>query len=97
MAILKGKVGSFSIGEAFAVGITKSLAENVLKPVIGNGTFMSGGIKLAGAWGIPKMMSGTFGRVIGTALAVDGVEDMVTALFKGGGAQSATTGSGALI
>lgn len=82
MGLIESKVGEFSIGEAFVIGLTKSLAEKVLTPVIGNGTLMSGSIKLAGAWGIPKyVLKGQTGKVIGTALAVDGVEDIVTWLF----------------
>lgn len=82
MALIDKKVGDFSLGEAFAIGISKSLTEQVLAPFIGNGNYMSGGVKLAMAWGIPKfLLKNSLGKTIGTGLAVDGVEDMVNALF----------------
>lgn len=85
MAIINEKVGDFSVGEAFAIGITKALSEQLLAPVIGNGNFMSGSAKLIGAFVIPKyLLKNKMGRVAGTALAVDGVEDMIRTLFAGG-------------
>ena len=85
MAIVNTKVGDFSLGEAFAIGLTKSLSEQLLSKFIGNGTFMSGAIKIVGAWAIPKYaLKNQMGKTIGTALAVDGVEDALNALFKGG-------------
>ena len=90
MALINAKVGEFSIGEAFAIGLAKSLSEQLLSPVIGNGSYSSGAIKLATAWGFPKIpMVGKYaqnevGKVILTAMAVDGVEDIITNLFRGG-------------
>ena len=84
MGLIDKKVGDFSLGEAFAVGLTKSLSEQILNPVIGNGTILSGAVKLGSAYLVPKMMSNKFTKVLGTALAVDGVEDIVTMIFKGG-------------
>lgn len=78
MALIKEKVGEFSIGEAFAIGVSKAVTEQVLKPVIGNGNYKSGAVKLALAWAIPKYaLKGEMGKIIGTGLAVDGVEDIV--------------------
>ena len=85
MAFINKKVGEFSLGEAFAIGITKSLSEQLLAPFIGNGNWSSGGIKLVGAWAVPKyLMKGQWGKTLGTALAVDGVDDVVNSLFSDG-------------
>jgi len=82
MPLISGKVGEFSVGEAFGVGISKAVTEQVLAPFVGNGTYWSGGTKLILAYVIPKMMlKNQFGKMIGTGLAVDGVEDMVNRLF----------------
>lgn len=78
--LVETQVGEFSLGEAFAIGLTKSLGERLLSPLIGNGTYLSGGVKLAGAYLVPKMLGGKMGRVAGTALAVDGVEDIINAI-----------------
>lgn len=91
--IVDAQVGEFSLGEAFAIGLTKSLSERLLSPLIGNGTYLSGAAKLVGAWGVPKVLHGKMGKVAGTALAVDGVEDIVNALsqsFLGGAGNDST-------
>ena len=83
MGLIEKKVGDFSIGEAFAIGIAKTLSEQVLAPIIGNGTYMSGGAKLLMAWAVPKyVLKGSFGKTLGTAWAVDATEDIVNALFS---------------
>ena len=78
MSLIKEKVGEFSIGEAFAIGVSKAITEQALKPLVGNGNYKSGAIKLALAWAVPKYaLKGEMGKIIGTGLAVDGVEDIV--------------------
>ena len=86
--IVETQVGEFSLGEAFMIGVAKSLTERLLSPVVGNGTYMSGAVKLGGAYMVPKLLKNKIGKVTGTALAVDGVEDIINALtnsfFSGG-------------
>jgi len=83
--IINKKVGDFSVGEAFTVGIMKALLEQAHAPVVGNGNFISGSVKMIEAYVVPKyLLKNDVGKNIGTALAVDGVEDMINALFKGG-------------
>lgn len=83
--IVNKKVGDFSIGEAFVIGIMKSLLEQAHAPVVGNGNFLSGSVKLVEAWAVPKyLLKNDIGKNIGTALAVDAVEDILNALFSGG-------------
>lgn len=94
--IIETEVGEFSLGEAFAIGLAKSLSERLLTPLIGNGSYMSGGAKLLGAWGVPKMIKGKYGKIVGTALAVDGVEDVINAVsnsFFGGAGNDSTAES----
>lgn len=83
MAIIpKFEVGEFSLGEAFAIGISKSLTEQILLPYIGNSNYKSGAVKLAGAYIIPKyVLKNKYGKIIGTGLAVDGVEDMLRSIM----------------
>jgi len=98
MGLIETKVGEFSIGEAFAVGLAKSLTENMLSGFIGNGTYQSGMLKIAGAWGLPYilrkvgMKSGKITKIVATAVVVDGVEDMINNLFKGGAVQQEESG-----
>lgn len=92
MAIVNTKVGDFKLSEAFAIGLTKSLSEQLLSQFIGNGSYMSGAVKLGLAWAVPKyLMKGGFGKTVGTALAVDGTEDIINNLFKGGANVSASS------
>lgn len=81
MGLIETKVGEFSIGEAFAIGLSKAVTEQMLAPVIGNGTVLSGGIKMAGAYGVGRFFKGSVGKIVATGLAVDGVEDIITALL----------------
>ena len=83
MAFIEEKVGEFSIAEAFAIGISKSITEQLLAPVIGNGNYQSGAIKLVMAWAIPKyILKNSIGKTVATGMAVDGVEDVLRALFS---------------
>lgn len=92
------KVGDFSLGEAFAIGISKTLSEQLLTPIIGNGSYMSGGSKLLLSWGlaktpyIKKFTNNKVGKVVMTALAIDGVEDIIRNLFIKGVADASTSG-----
>lgn len=92
--IIETQVGEFSLGEAFAIGLSKSVSERILAPLVGNGTYMSGGVKIAGAWLLPKMLKGKMGKIIATGLVVDGVEDVINALsasFLGGFGNASTS------
>lgn len=82
--VLGSKPGKLTIGDAFLIAGTKTFAEKFLANYIGNATVFSGSIKLVGAVMINKMLSGKWGDVLGTALVVDGTEDIVNNLFNGG-------------
>lgn len=74
----------FSFMEQLAVGGTKMLSERALAkvPFVGNGTFRSGAIKMGAAYGAYKLVPGSVGSVVSTALSVDAVEDLVTAAWN---------------
>lgn len=66
-------------------GVAKPVLENLMTPVIGNGTVMSGGIKLVGAVAVNKFVGGgTISNAAQIALAVDGMEDIVHGVLGGG-------------
>lgn len=93
MALIETKVGDFSISEAFIIGLMKSVSERILTPLIGNGTYLSGATKLVGAYALPKMVKGKYSNMMGTALAVDGVEDIIQKLLSGFGGNSDNGGT----
>lgn len=82
--ILSTRTGKLSIGDAFLIAGTKTVTEKFLTGYIGNATVFSGTVKLVGAVMLNKMLGGKWGDVLGTALAVDGTEDVVNNLLKGG-------------
>lgn len=82
--ILGAKAGKLSIGDAFLIAGVKTFSEKFLANYIGNASVFSGSIKLVGAVMANKMLGGKWGDVLGTALAVDGTEDIVNNLFSGG-------------
>tara|TARA_Y100000310_G_C20541492_1_gene743528 strand:+ start:710 stop:1021 length:312 start_codon:yes stop_codon:yes gene_type:complete len=89
--LLSAKGGNISLGDAVGIALTKSLEERILSRFIGNGTLFSGGAKILGAVMSNKLIGGKFGDVLGTALMVDGAEDLVLAVI-GGSAQSQLLG-----
>lgn len=82
--VLSSKPGKLTIGDAFLIAGTKTFAEKFLANYIGNATVFSGSIKLVGAVMLNKMLDGKWGDILGTALAVDGTEDIVNNLLSGG-------------
>ena len=85
-----GKFESSGIGDALLIGGIKAVEERALISVIGNGTLKSGAIKLVGGAVISGMLPGKSGKLVGSAFAIDAVEDIVNGLM---GAVSASTGS----
>lgn len=82
--VLSSKPGKLTIGDAFLIAGTKTFTEKFLANYIGNATVFSGSIKLVGALMLNKMFGGKWGDVLGTALVVDGTEDIIGQLFNGG-------------
>ena len=79
--ILGAKAGKLSISDAFLISGAKVISEKLLSTVIGNGSVMSGAVKLGGAIAINKLVNGKVSSILSTALTVDGSEDIVTAFF----------------
>jgi len=80
---IKAKAGKLSYGDGLLIALTKVFEEKVTSGLIGNGTIMSGGIKMAGAGLIKNIVGGKIGDILGTALVVDGAEDIVISLLSG--------------
>ena len=101
--ILSAKAGKLSIGDAFLIAGVKTFSEKFLSNYIGNASVFTGSIKLVGAIMANKMLGGKWGDVLGTALAVDGTEDIVNNLLSGGliptrgGIAGGNSGSGATV
>jgi len=87
MRLVGAKVsGAVNFMDLLTAGVVKYFEERALAGVIGNGTVMSGAIKLAIAYVARRFIGkGFLGDAIGLGFGVDGVEDILTN-FLGGGA-----------
>jgi len=81
--LLKSRSGKLTIMDALMIAGTKSITERLLSRVIGNGTLMSGAVKLGGAITLVSGVKGKIGDILGTALMVDGAEDIITSFLGG--------------
>ncbi len=61
----------------------KPIAENLVSPIIGNGTFMSGALKMVVAVMAQKAVPGKFGDIATIAFGADGAEDILLAIQGG--------------
>lgn len=79
------KVGGYDIGTIFIASITKNMQERLLRGIIGDGTIISGGIKLAIALFAPKLIgTGKIQNAICLGFGIDGVDDILTGFLGGG-------------
>lgn len=87
MAIFEGKaIPSLSYLDLVAAGVFKSVEETVLTPYIGNGTLMSGAIKLGAGYVCKEMAPpGLVRNATSAGFTIDGVEDIIYALTSGAG------------
>jgi hypothetical protein len=85
MAIFEGKaIPSLSYLDLMAAGVFKTAEETFLTPYIGNGTVMSGGIKLvAGYFAKEFAPAGIIRNAVSAGFAIDGVEDIIYGITKG--------------
>jgi hypothetical protein len=84
MTVRKAISGSVSYADLVGAGFVKYFGEKALTPVIGNGTYMSGAVKLAGGFAARKFMGrGMLGDSVSLGLSIDGVEDILTNLLGG--------------
>lgn len=81
----KLKISAVGLTDLIAAGFVKSAEERLLSPVIGNATFMSGGLKAA----VAMMVNGRgrFRKIAAMALGIDAGEDFAAAILNmlGGG------------
>lgn len=75
--IIGAKAGKLSQVDALMIAGTKVLSERILGRFIGNGTLISGGVKMLGAVGVNKLVGGKVSDILATALTVDGAEDIM--------------------
>lgn len=88
MAKIGRKVGGVSLATMALAGIIKPFAERTISPVIGNGTLLSGAVKVGGGIAVNQFAGrGTVQDALSIALAVDGIEDIVHQFFGGGNQQ----------
>ena len=74
---LEKKGGKLSLMDALLIAGTKTLSEQVLaRTPVGNSTYLSGAVKIAGAIVSTNVVGGKVGDILGTALMVDGAEDV---------------------
>ena len=85
MTLLKENVsGSVDMLDLVTAGTVKYFGEKSLQPIIGNGTVMSGGIKLGTAIAIRSLMpNGRIKDAFSLGLAIDGIEDILFNLLGG--------------
>lgn len=90
----KVMTGNVDYVDLVGAGLVKYFGERALTPVIGNGTLMSGAVKLAGGMAARKFLpKGTVGQSVSLGLSIDGVEDLLASVLgatmpKAGGIMS---------
>ncbi|ATB56185.1 putative small capsid protein [Methanosarcina spherical virus] len=72
---------SGSLWDSFAIGAVKAIEERAMIPVVGNGSLKSAVAKGAAGVVIQSAIKGKTGKIIGSAFAIDAVEDAVQALI----------------
>lgn len=86
-----GKVGEVGLDELAIAGVTKYFEEKALSGIIGNGTLISGAVKLAVGMFMPK--ENKYIKAVGLGFGIDGVEDILTALLGATGTSSVFGGT----
>ena len=82
---------SGSLWDSIAIGAVKAIEERAMIPVVGNGSLKSAAAKGAAGVVIQSVIKGKTGKIIGSAFAIDAVEDAVQALIMpmiGGGSDT---------
>ena len=81
--ILSPKIKAVGFLDIALLGLSKAGTEQLLTPIVGNGTYISGALKLLGGGLIQGR--GKIPQIIGGGLVIDGVDDVVTAFLGGAG------------
>jgi hypothetical protein len=74
--------GGLNITELVGISIAKPIVERTSSKIIGNGTIVSGGAKVLGAFAAQKMLPEAYGinNIVAGALGVDGAEDLIVSV-----------------
>lgn len=81
----KRVTGEVSYMDLLGAGVIKYAEERALSPYIGNGSLKSGLIKLGIGVGARRFIGkGLLGDSVSLGFGIDGVEDILTGVFKGG-------------
>ncbi len=78
--ILQPKIEASGLMDALAIGVAKTVTEQALTPIVGNASLKSGAVKLIGGSVVSSMLPGKLGKIVGSAMTIDGVEDIVHAI-----------------
>lgn len=81
--LLKAKSGKLSVMDALMIAGAKSVSERILARFVGNGTLMSGALKMGISIALISGVKGKVGDILGTAMMVDGGEDIITSFLGG--------------
>lgn len=75
--------------------LAKPMVERIAAPVVGNGTVMSGGLKILGAFAVAKYGGNNrVGKAVAIGASMDGSEDIVLGLGARVGLEGAAQTSG---
>lgn len=80
MEVLNPKVSYSGLFDVVGVGVVKQFEERLTSPLIGNGTLMSGGIKLV-VGAVAHGKGGRIGNLVSSAFLVDAGEDLAVGLL----------------
>lgn len=82
MEVIPKKVGNENIMDIAIAGVTKYFEEKALaNTFVGNGTILSGVVKLLSAGAIQGVMKNKFGKAIALGFGIDGVEDILVSVM----------------
>ena len=78
MKLVGKKLGYFRLTDAIMIGVAKTISERLLTSFVGNGTVNSGALKIGIGYMLPAVLPREASKIVATALAIDGVEDIIT-------------------
>jgi|Deesub1362A_J573_1020465.scaffolds.fasta_scaffold70365_1 hypothetical protein len=78
-------------------GLVKSFTEPLLANYIGNANLVSGAVKIGIGYGVQKFIGGNVAKYIKMAMLIDGAEDIVYGLFRGGLQAQGQSGFGVVV
>lgn len=92
MGLVPSRLGGINTTDFLIAGVLKYFAEKTLTPVIGNGSIVSGAVKIGGS-----LITGRMYKPLSLALAIDGVEDIIVSLVGNSSAMGGNEFSGGVL